>query len=110
MNLTILFLTRFIVYGLGGYIAYKKRMWWLMAICIDFMLVAFLVTFHREEARSIIAILSNFGAVFLVMTALRNPAHYKDKPTIKIDTIVTNQQVDTQIVDKQTVNKKESKV
>lgn len=107
MDVIILFITRFFVYGLGGFIAYKKRMWWIMAVCISFMAIASLSTFFRQESRPIIAILSNFSAFFLVMTVLRSTTERKPDSIVKIDTLVTNQQVDTQIIDNQTVNNKE---
>jgi len=105
MDIILLFFIRLTLYALAGLIAYKKRMGWLVGVCINTSIMAFLFTFYRDDTVFIRALLANFTALFLVMTALKSVSGRKPDPIIKIDTLVTNQQVDTQVVDKQTVQK-----
>ena len=97
MDVILLFFTRLIVYSLGGFIAYKKRLWWLVAVCAEFSVIAFLFTFYRQDTKHIVAILSNLGGLLLVMTALKATTH---KPIIKTDTLIAGQIVNHRIIPK----------
>ena len=72
MELMLLFFIRLALYAFAGYIGYKKRMWWLIAVCVNTSMMAFLFTFYREDTVFIRAVLANLTAFFLVMVALRH--------------------------------------
>ena len=105
MDLILLFFIRLSLISFAGLIAYKKRMWWLIAVCINTSVIAFLFTFYRNDTVFIRALVANFTGFFLVMTALKSTTERKVDPTIKIDTLITNQQVETQAVTNQVVTK-----
>ncbi|MBA3679097.1 hypothetical protein H0W80_02815 [Candidatus Saccharibacteria bacterium] len=107
MDLILLFFIRLTLYAFGGFVAYKKRMGWLVAVCVNTSIMAFLFTFYRKDTVFIRALLANLTGLFLVMTALKSMTERPPAPIIKIDTHVANQQVDTQVVDTQTITNKE---
>jgi len=107
MDLMLLFFIRLGLVSFAGFLAYRKRMWWLVGACINTSIIAFLFTFYRDDTVFIRALAANLTGFFLVMTALKSHSEHRPDPTILIDTLVTNQQVDTQVVKTQTVNNKE---
>lgn len=72
MEIVVLYVSRILLYALAGIIAYKKRMWWLLALTVTAPFIATLATFYSADSTLIRAILANLNAVIIVMIAVRN--------------------------------------